>query len=345
MSHSLSDLGWSAHFMMQLSVEELETLTPTRIVAVHRNAFDGQSPEGTCRLTTGPDDPAAGIAVGDWVLVDRSGLIHRRLERISTLSRRAAGEDARAQLIAANVDTLFIVTSCNSDFNPARLERYLVLAEGAGCRPVIVLTKSDLSDDPLAYQRQAGALATDLPVLMVDARDPVQAAQLFDWWRKGQTAALLGSSGVGKSTLTETLTGQRIATQDIREDDAKGRHTTTARNLYAATHGGWLVDTPGMRALRLHDAAGGIGAVFADLAALAENCRFRDCSHAQEPGCAIQAEIAAGRIDAARLARWQKLEREDARNSETLSQSRARGKAQAKLYRRILHEAKEHKRR
>ena len=344
MLYSLPDLGWSSHFMMQLSIEELETLTPARITAVHRNSFDALTETGSPTLRIKPDS-AATITVGDWVLADQTGLIYRSLDRLTTLSRRAAGEDARQQLIAANVDVLFIVTSCNRDFNPARLERYLVLANTTGCQPVIVLTKPDLCDDPAKYAKQAQALATDLPVLTVNACDPLQAALLTDWWRKGQTAALLGSSGVGKSTLTAVLTGQDIATQDIRDDDAKGRHTTTARNLYQAQHGGWLLDTPGMRALRLADAGDGIEAVFADLAALAEQCRFRDCAHAQEPGCAIQAEITTGRLDPDRLRRWQKLAREDVRNSETLAQSRDRDKALGKFYKRAQDDAKGRKNR
>ena len=200
------------------------------------------------------------------------------------------------------------------------------MAHTARCHPVIVLTKSDLSDAS-DYRSRAEALQPMLTVLTVDARDPDQAKALTDWWREGQTAAMVGSSGVGKSTLARTLTGQDIVTAGIREDDAKGRHTTTSRFLLRASQGGWLIDTPGMRALRLLDAGEGIEAVFADLEDLANACRFRDCAHDTEPGCAIQAAIASGDLDPDRLRRWQKLEREDRRNSETLAQSRARGKA------------------
>ncbi len=344
MQYSLSDLGWSPHFMTQLSIEELETLTPARIVAVHRNGYDALSESGPLNIFVKLGNDTT-ITVGDWVLADQTGLIHKRLDRLTTLSRRGPGEDARQQLIAANVDVMFIVTSCNHDFNPARLERYLVLANTAGCQPVIVLTKPDLCVDPAKYAKQAQSLAPDLPVLTVNACDPLQAAQLTEWWKKGQTAALLGSSGVGKSTLAVALTGQDIATQDIRDDDAKGRHTTTARNLYPALHGGWLLDTPGMRALRLADAGDGIEAVFADLAALSDQCRFRDCAHAREPGCAIQAEIAAGRLDPDRLRRWLKLAHEDVRNSETLAQARGRDKALGKFYKRAQADAKGRKNR
>lgn len=342
MIYSLPDLGWSSHFMMQLSIEELETFTPARIISVHKNGFSALNETGPIRLMAKPDD-AQSITVGDWVLADASGLIHQRLDRLTALSRRAAGEDAREQMIAANVDVLFITTSCNNDFNPARLERYLVLASAAGCQPICVLTKPDLCDDPAKYSQKAQSLALDLPVLTVDARDPAQAAQLTDWWKRGQTAALLGSSGVGKSTLTATLTGQDIVTQDIRGDDAKGRHTTTARHLYQASHGGWLLDTPGMRALRLTDVSEGIEEVFNDLASLAEQCRFRDCGHVAEPGCAIQTEISAGNIDPDRLRRWQKLLHEDVRNSETLAQSRTRSKATTKYHKRVQEQSRNRK--
>jgi len=315
--------------MMQLSIEQLESFTPARIIAVHKNSYDALSESGALNLRTNPDSTDT-ICVGDWVLADQDGLIHHRLERLTALSRRGAGESAHRQMIAANVDVLFIVTSCNDDFNLARLERYLVLARSAGCQPAIVLTKPDLCDDPAQYARQAQSLAPELPVLTVNAHDPAQALRLTDWWGKGQTAALLGSSGVGKSTLAATLTGQDIVTQGIRDDDAKGRHTTTTRNLYLAHHGGWLLDTPGMRALRLMDVADGIEAVFADLANLSEQCHFRDCTHTSEPGCAIQAEIAAGRLDPDRLRRWQKLVLEDLRNRQTLALSRSRDKATVK---------------
>jgi len=344
MKYSLADLGWSSHFMSQLTIEQLEASPPARIISVHKNGYSALDESGPIRLMAKPD-MTQNITVGDWVLVDQTSLIHERLERLTALSRRAAGEDAREQMIAANVDVLFIVTSCNSDFNPARLERYLVLATAAGCLPVCVLTKPDLCDDPEKYAQKARSLAADLPVLIVDARDPAQAAQLTDWWRKGQTAALLGSSGVGKSTLTATLTGEEIFTQGIRDDDAKGRHTTTARHLYQAKHGGWLLDTPGMRALRLTDVSGGIEEVFNDLASLAEQCRFRDCAHVAEPGCAIQAETAAGRIDPNRLRRWQKLLHEDVRNSETLAQSRSRSKATTQYHKRVMEDGRGRKKR
>ena len=203
----------------------------------------------------------------------------RLLRRSSLFKRRAAGTSRKLQLIAANVDTLFIVTSCNQDFNPARLERYLALASEAGVTPVIVLTKADLAD----ARRTLSALRPGCSGRaggVVDARSAEASPRLAPWCARGQTVALVGSSGVGKSTLVNTLTGtERIATQGVREDDDKGRHTTTGRSLHRLPAGGWLVDTPGMRELQLTDVKAGIDEVFADIVALAPSCRFSDCSH------------------------------------------------------------------
>ena len=338
MTHSsLSDLGWSARFLAQLSLEEAETLPVARITTVARDRLSALTPEGSLTLTLPPGSSSGAFATGDWVAIDPAiNRVVRRLSPTTELSRRAAGTGADRQLIAANVDTLGIVTSCNADFNLPRLERYLALAATAGALPLVILTKADLTDDPESYRRQAERLSPMVTAIALDATDETETAEaLAPWCRAGQTLALLGSSGVGKSTIANALTGGTIATQGIREDDAKGRHTTTARGLAQTKLGGWLIDTPGMRALRLTDASEGIEAVFSDLAALAADCRFSDCKHETEPGCAVQAAIASGEIDPARLTRWRKLEREDARNSATLSEARARDKAFGKMVRSI----------
>jgi ribosome small subunit-dependent GTPase A len=218
--------------------------------------------------------PAAGIAddeakatVGDWVLLEPRTLRPRRLlQRRSLLKRRAAGTGRDVQLIAANVDTLLVVSSCNQDFNPARLERYLALARACDVTPVIVLTKADLVETPQELVRAASRFLPDVLAEALDARDPLQALRLAPWCAPGQTVALVGSSGVGKSTLVNTLTGVgRIATQPVRLDDDRGRHTTTARTLHRLAAGGWLLDTPGMRELQLTDSAAGLDDV----------CRYR----------------------------------------------------------------------
>jgi ribosome biogenesis GTPase len=323
---TLADLGWSDHFAKQLT-DETEG-EPARVTAVNRSSLDVLALSGPQHLAI--RDSAGDYAVGDWVLSDGISAC-RRLDRTTEIARGAAGEVAARQLIAANVDTLAIVTSCNADFNPARLERYLAMAASAGCLPLIVLTKSDQTEDPQSYCKRASALSPLVTAMAIDARDPEDVLRLNPWCGPGQTLALVGSSGVGKTTIQNALTGLNEVTQDIREDDAKGRHTTTARALRRTLAGGWLIDTPGMRELRLSDAAEGIGLVFADIEELATQCRFTDCRHDTEPGCAIQTAIAEGSLDADRLRRWQKLLREDRFNSETVAQMHVRSRAFNKL--------------
>jgi ribosome biogenesis GTPase len=215
-------------------------------------------------------------------------------------------------MIAANIDTLFIVASCNQDFSVARLERYLVLARDVGVNPVVVLTKSDLTETPDAFAAAVRAIEPGLQVETVNARDPASARRLAAWCTKGQTVALLGSSGVGKSTLVNTLRGSdSVATQAIRAHDDTGRHTTTVRTMYRLDQGGWLLDTPGMRELQLSDAAAGVSEVFDDFILAAERCRFSNCAHDSEPGCAVQAAIAEGSLTVERFNRWRRLTAED----------------------------------
>ncbi|MGR3723799.1 ribosome small subunit-dependent GTPase A [Abyssibius alkaniclasticus] len=324
---TLADLGWSAHFARQL--DDDSTGTPARLCEIHRDRVEALSPAGPLTLRS-PDSMGA-YAVGDWVLA-RDGLVLSRLERLTTVSRRAAGEAAQQQLIAANVDTLGIVTSCNDDFNVARLERYLALAAMGGSLPLIILTKADLTDEPDDFRRQAEALSPMVSAIALNVHDAAAVDQLTPWCKAGQTLALVGSSGVGKTTLQNALTGIIDATQDIRSDDGKGRHTTTARALRPTLAGGWLIDTPGMRELRLTDAAEGIDAVFDDIVSLITRCKFNDCAHEAEPGCAVQAAIAAGALDAGRLKRWRKLKNEDRYSTESVHDARARFRKLGKMY-------------
>lgn len=325
----LAALGWSAHFADQCGDDDSEGLCPMRIISVQRAMATGLDAGGERPLGFPPELRAGGLAVGDWVLVDpETGRIEKVLERQSLLSRRAAGVEARPQLLAANVDTLFITTSCNSDFNPARLERYLVLALDAGIAPVIVLTKTDQTDAPQDYADQARALSDKLAgVVALNAKDPAQVRLLSEWCGPGRTVAFVGSSGVGKSTLINALTGSDQTTAAMRQDDAKGRHTTTARSLHLMADGGLVIDMPGMRELGLHDVSGGIDELFEDITALTGQCKFRDCKHVSEPGCAVQAAIAADLLDPARLDRWRKLKSEDALNTTSMTVSRRRARA------------------
>ncbi len=325
----LAQLGWASFFDRQVSFEESRSFQPARVISVHRGrvTVSGEGFEESIPSSLpAPGGAEARPTVGDWLLVDRnSRTIARILERTSLFKRPAPGDERRVQLIAANVDTLFIVTACKQDFNVARLERYLVLAREVGVRPVVVLTKADLSPAPQLLVDAARALQSGLRVELVDGRDPASAAGLLDYCGVGQTVALVGSSGVGKSTLVKTLTGSsRIATQAVREDDGKGRHTTTVREMYRLEEGGWLVDTPGMRELQMSEVSSGVTEVFDDVTTVALECRFSNCTHIAEPGCAINAAMAAGALDPERVARWRKLAHEDAANSGAAAARRSR---------------------
>lgn len=321
----LDDLGWSAAYQDQITDDDA-ALLPARVTALHRDRVQAMGAAGPIELICPPSLAVSAMAVGDWLLHDGQR-VARVLDRQSLLQRRAPGTGAETQLIAANVDTIFIVSSCNADFNPARLERYLVLAHSAGIEPVVVLTKADKAE-AAPFVAQAQALSDGLVVLAVNAKSPESVQALAPWCQTGKTVVLLGSSGVGKSTISNSLGGTAQATGDIREDDAKGRHTTTSRNLLPLATGGWLIDTPGVRELQLTDVADGIEILFSDLIDLSAQCRFRDCKHDQEPGCAVQAAIATGAVNPARLIRWRKLVAEEATNSATMAaaKSRAAGK-------------------
>ena len=331
---TLGDLGWSQFFLSQLDLEELEKTQPARVSAVHRAGITAITTDGPRDLVLPPTLSAGDVAVGDWVLAHpEETRVERLLERETALQRGNDYHHGSQQMIAANLDTLFITTSCNADFNVARLERYLAIAHDADITPVVVLTKADQSDDPDSYAEKARALGRGLDVVVLNAKSDEVPAMLAPWCGLGQTVALAGSSGVGKTTLANALTGGNAATQGIREDDARGRHTTTGRSLHRIPGGGWLIDTPGMRGLGVADVAVGIDTTFSEISELADHCKFRDCAHESEPGCAVQAAIAAGDIDPERLRRYQKLKREDQYATETIAQVRDRYRKFGKMVR------------
>jgi len=339
---SLPQLGWSHFFQQQLDLDEWEATFPARVLAVHRRIIDLASGHGRQQLTL----PGSWLAreaqelptVGDWLLIDSAnGQPHKLLERKSLFSRRSAGVEARLQLIAANVDTLFIVSSCNLDFNLSRLERYLALALDAGVEPVLVLTKADLAEDVAVYREEARSLKADLAIETVNALEATSVEALLPWCGPGQTVALLGSSGVGKSTLINSLCGAKTqATAGIRKDDAKGRHTTTARSLHFLPRGGLLIDNPGMRELQLSDCADGVEKLFEDVERIAQRCRYNTCQHQAEDGCAVKTAIEQGEISPRRLTNYLKLQAEQARNAESIAERRRRDKSFGKMVKNVM---------
>ncbi len=324
-----TQLGWRSFFQQQLDLANWE-YPVARVTAQHRNRLEFLCEAGGSVLELHPGMPV--ITVGDWLLLTPEGQFHQLLERQSLFRRKAAGSRVGEQLIASNVDTLFIVTSLNEDFNLNRIERYLSLAHEANTEPVVILSKADLCDDSEGVSRQVQSLDPLLMVEPINCLDAGEIQKLRPWCGTGQTVALMGSSGVGKSTLVNSLIGGDVNdTAPIRQDDGKGRHTTTRRSLHLMPLGGLLLDTPGMRELQLADCDEGISATFDDIASLAEQCRFGDCQHDSEPGCAVQDAIARGQLETRRLASFRKLMREQKFNSATLAQKRARDKSFGKM--------------
>lgn len=313
---------------------------PGRVVLEHKNMYRVVTDNGEWLSTLSGKYRHEHVhgefpAVGDWVMVEQmpgeqKGIIHSILPRSSQFSRKAAGETSDIQIIAVNVDYVFLVMSLNHDFNVRRLERYLLAAWDSGANPVVVLTKSDECEDLAPFITEVESVAFGVPVYAVSSVTGVGIDQLQKLLEDHKTGALLGSSGVGKSSLINALSGKELmAVQDIREDDSKGRHTTTHRELVLLPGGGLLIDTPGMREFQLGDYEEGVESGFSDVEDLAELCRFRDCEHNNEPGCRVQEALASGELKYDRYQSYLKLKRELAhmeRKSNLAAQKAARNK-------------------
>jgi ribosome small subunit-dependent GTPase A len=332
----LPDLGWRPALADQLPAGT----EPARVVRVDRGRLGVLTPKGERRVHPGAGlyaDPAlAGPAVGDWVAL-RDELAVALLPRTSAFVRTGAGRTSAAQVVAANLDVVLVVDALTADPRLRRVERYLAVAWSSGATPVVVLTKADLCDDVDAGVEAVREDALGVDVLPVSSRTGEGVDVLRAVLRPGRTAAMVGPSGVGKSSLLNALAGEPVAgTREIRED-GRGRHTTTARELHLLPGGALLVDTPGMRELALHDDAEGVATTYADVAELAADCRFRDCAHGGEPGCAVAAAIDDGRLDPARFLGWRKL-RAEAHRQLLRVDARARAEERARL--RTLHRSR-----
>ncbi len=315
--------GYNAYFQALFSEYADQGLLPGRVLAEYTHCYRLQTSlaevlgEVTGKYRHLASSREDFPAVGDWVAYsqesDGPARIHATLPRLSCFRRQVSGAKGDVQILAANVDTLFLVMGLNQDFNLRRLERYLSLAWDSRSKAVIVLNKQDLSPDPEAQLQAVRDLVGDTPVYRLSALYHEGLQALDSYLQPGQTLAVLGSSGAGKSTLINALSGQALMdTGGVRKGDEKGKHTTTHRELLRLPQGALLIDTPGMRELQLWDAGEGIDQTFGELVELAQQCRFRDCKHEAEKGCAIQAALAADEIDIGRLNNFRKLQREDA---------------------------------
>jgi ribosome biogenesis GTPase / thiamine phosphate phosphatase len=312
---NLQDLGWSDQLQSEFEPHAAEGFVPARVAVEHRGAYVLYTEAGEQRAEVAPklrsraNGRADYPAVGDWVAL-QDGFVHAVLPRRTKFSRKAAFTEVDEQVVAANVDVVFLVTAFGRDFNLRRLERYLVSAWESGAEPAVLLAKSDLADDVAACVLEAESIAFGVPVHALSAVTGEGLDAVHGYLRPGRTAALLGSSGVGKSTLVNRLAGEELlATAGLRSD-GRGRHTTSHRELVLLPDGGLVLDTPGMRELQLWESADGIGEAFTDVEALAARCRFSDCAHRTEPACAVREALRSGELDPERYASYEKLKRE-----------------------------------
>jgi ribosome biogenesis GTPase / thiamine phosphate phosphatase len=330
---TLEDYGWTEHFAGAFAPFAAEGFEPGRVLLQHNRFYVLYTAAGETEaeitgrlryLARGAEDLPA---VGDWVVTRRTAdedkaKIHDILPRRSKFSRRAAGRETEEQIVAANVDTVFLVTGLDNDYNPRRVERYLIMAWESGAAPVVVLNKADLVADAEAKREEIESVAPGVPVLLLSAKRGEGVEQLMPYIGRGRTVALMGSSGVGKSTIVNRLLGSDVQrTQEVRLSDARGRHTTTHRELFLLASGGLVLDTPGMRELQLLVSERGLRGAFEDIEGIAAACRFGDCRHGGEPGCAVREALEEGALDAARYENYRKMQAE-MRHAATLTDQR-----------------------
>jgi ribosome biogenesis GTPase len=320
---TLADLGWNEELAAAFAPHATTGREPARVTLQLKGFWEVTTPaaarlaECTGKFLNETTAIADMPVVGDWVVIeplpgdDSRALIHAVLPRRTKFSRKAAGEREVEQIVAANVDTVFLVSALDANFNLRRIERYLAAARASGAQPVVVLNKSDLNREAAACRAEVETIARGVPVVVTSALQRGGLKPLREWLKPRTTVAFLGSSGVGKSTLINELVGDEVlATQEVRSADAKGRHTTTLRELVVSPDGVLIIDTPGMRELQPWQADDAVDDIFADVKELTLRCKFTDCSHTTEPGCAVQAALAGGSLDLARWNSYQRLLRE-----------------------------------
>ena len=322
MNIDLKTLGWDKFFAAHFQPFEANGYASGRVASEFKHGYSVYTETGKAlgeiagKLRHEALDRADLPVVGDWVVIrppaeSAKVTIHAVLPRKSKFVRKMAGVRTEPQIVGSNIDTVFLVTSLNEDFNPRRVERYLIVAWESGARPIVILSKSDLCAETEARIRELRAVVSDVPIHAVSVARREGLDALAQYLKLGQTVALLGSSGVGKSTLINHLLGREyLRVQETREHDGRGRHTTTHRELIVLPQGGLVLDTPGMRELQLWDGESGLHVAFADIEAIAAHCYFSDCQHEYEPRCAIREALADGGIDPARYQSYEKLQKE-----------------------------------
>lgn len=346
---NLETLGWSQTLNDSFSSLDNDALIPARIFRRNRQDYHLKSAEGEYTgilLGRLHQEDAEDIpAVGDWVAIEpfdeNQAIIHHLLPRFSAFYRKEAGQKTRRQVIATNINTVFLVSGLDNDFNIRRIERYLVQTVNSGAQPVVILNKADLCNTLDAHVKEVERVAQDVPIIALSALTGEGLSQLQAMITPGSTVAFVGSSGVGKSSLVNKLIGaEQLKTGAVREDDSRGRHTTSHRELFILPQGGLVMDTPGMRELQLWGDEEDLNAVFEDIEALASSCRFRDCQHESEPGCAVLNAIESGDLDEDRFFSYLKLRKEIAylerRKSEAnIAVERKRQKSLHKMYKAV----------